>query len=179
MTRKRVKELVGITKKFKLFTRIQEIVKEVEEDEDCLLQMSSEARYLGIINKVNVNRYLNNYVSQIISRCASIQKINDKILNQLISQREDLNSSELLKLYLENKKLENDQLRLIQQFCQLQEVQLDQQEKEVLIMYRSLPDHLKLMLYKHIMEFVRSCPSIIKALKAKQEELEKEKKRGK
>ena len=74
MTRKRVKELVGITKKFKLFTRIQEIVKEVEEDEDCLLQMSSEARYLGIINKVNVNRYLNNYVSQIISRCASIQK---------------------------------------------------------------------------------------------------------
>jgi hypothetical protein len=76
----------------------------------------------------------------------------------------------------EHSKLENNQIKLITELSKSQQFTLDEFEREVIIIFRSIPNELKKYLYTTILEFVKQCPKIQKAMiKTKQNQERKEK----
>lgn len=126
------------------------MVKSILEDTDCL----------KILNKTKVNCFLNLYLSRIFDSVNSMQQLNNTLMKRIKNKKDIVPPSDYAKVYLRSRELENEQVRLVTELIKCQEVKLDLEEQNMVIIYRSLPPHLKQLMYKTIMEFVRSCPEI-------------------
>lgn len=147
-----------------LLKEVEELVDYIDESEDQLLSLSKDCEYLNVINRVEINHYLNRYISQLLSQTNKTRELNTKILEKIVNRKQLAKPKDLLKLYIENRKLENDHIKLLSELWTAQKLELDQNERDIIILYRSLPEHLKKLLYKTILEFIRTCPSMVRVI---------------
>lgn len=158
MVNRRIKTQTNILKD------IEELTNSIEESEDLLIKLGKDSEYLNVINKVEINHYLNRYISQLLSQTNKTRELNTKLLERIVNRKQLAKPKDLFKLYIENRKLENDHIKLLSELWSVQNLELDQCERDIIILYRSLPDHLKKLLYKTILEFIRTCPSMIRVI---------------
>lgn len=151
---------------------VEDLIREIEEKEEGLTDLANESATIGILNKVEINRNINIYLSHLLSQTDKIRTINDKLFDSISKKKQLASPKDLMRLYLENRRLENEHLKLLTEFCNLQQFQLENAEREILIVYRSLPEHLQSLLYRTIMEFIRKCPAIQKIITQKLQENE-------
>lgn len=164
----------------KLSQAIQEIVEQVTDNVLDIEELSDEAKYLEIVNRTKTNRCLNIYLANSIDYLVKIQGINHSLLSKVANKRKAIPLKDSTKMFLKLKELENEQVKLITELSKYQQFVLDEREREILIIYRSIPEKLQLYMYETILEFIKQCPKIQKAmLKTKQEQLEKEEKERK
>jgi len=164
----------------KLSQAIQEIIDQVTDNVLNIEELSDEAKYLEIVNRAKTNKYLNMCLTSSMDSLIKIQGINNFILNKISGKKNIITTKESTKTFLKLKELENEQVKLITELSKTQQFVLDEREREILIIYRSIPEKLQLYMYETILEFIKQCPKIQKAmLKTKQEQLEKEQKEEK
>lgn len=166
--RKRKKQLADM----KMNQSIREVLEQVADSGSTLNEILNETDCLAILNKAKVNNFLNCYITKIFESLDGIATINNRLLEKIIKKKEIVSPSEYVKLYIKGRELENEQMKLVTEFVKCHDVKLDLEEQNMIIIYRALPGHLKRLMYKTVMEFVRTCPAIQRELKKAKENLQ-------
>lgn len=143
---------------------IQEILDRVSLETSTLADVESDAYALGVISKADLNRFYNIYINGALRSVEELQKFNNSMLQKVARKKNLITPENYMKYFLEFKKLENDQIKAVNEMRKSQEFTLDQTEREILIIYRSLTSELKSYFYKVILEFIKQCPEIQKAM---------------
>ena len=147
------------------FTQVvQEILDRVSLETSTLADVESDAYALGVINKADLNRFYNIYINGALKGVEELQKFNNSMLQKVAKKRNLISPEDYMKYFLEFKKLENDHVKAINEMRKAQEFTLDQTEREILVIYKSLTPELKSYFYKVILEFIKQCPEIQKAM---------------
>lgn len=149
---------------------IKDLVESVADSSSTFNDLLEESDCLDVLNRVQINKFLNIYVTSIFRNLNATKDLNNKLLEKILKKKEVVSPKDYVRLYIKTRELENDQLGLISNFCKQQNVKLDLSEQNIIIIYRSLPPNLQKVLYKTIMEFVRQCPAIQREMAKRQGE---------
>ena len=161
----------------KMTQDIREIIEKVSEDDLNIQEFSKEGQFLEIVNRAELNRYLNLCLNGSMDSLVKLQNLNNAFLDKITRKKSLISAKDSGKMYIKLKELENNQIKLITELSKSQQFTLDELEREIIIIFRSIPKELQKHLYKIILEFVRQCPEIQKAmLKTKQNQEQKERK---
>ena len=150
--------------KFRVNDTIKEIVSKISEEESNLQEVVENANTLGIINKVQYNRLMNVYINNTLASLNSLQAFNNRMFGKVSSKSFPMSSKDFIKVFLDLKKLETDQLKVLNELSKTQQMTLNQLEREIVIIFRSIPTELQQLLYTTILGFVAQCPEIQKAM---------------
>ena len=177
---KKIKELSAVHKgrlrgSLKMNQEVREIVERIAEDNLNIQELSEEAQFLEVFNKAELNKYLNLCLTGSMDSLVKLQNLNNSFLEKVTRKKNLISAKDCAKIYIKLKELENNQIKLITELSKSQQFSLDEMEREVIIIFRSIPKELQKYLYNTILEFVKKCPEIQKAmLKTKQQQEEKE-----
>ena len=139
-------------------------------------ELSEEAQFLEVFNRAELNKYLNLCLTGSMDSLVKLQGLNNAFLDKVTKKKSLISAKDSARLYIKLKELENNQIKLITELSKSQQFTLDEFEREVIIIFRSIPNELKKYLYTTILEFVKQCPKIQKAMiKTKQNQERKEK----
>lgn len=153
-----------MSNRFKVNDTIKEIVSRISEEESSLQEVVENANTLGIINKVQYNRLMNVYINNVLASLNNLQVFNNKMFGKVSTKSFPMSSKDFIKVFLDLKKLETDQLKVLNELSKTQQMTLDQLEREIIIIFRSIPAELQQLLYTTILGFVAQCPEIQKAM---------------
>ena len=160
----------------KMTQDIREIVEEVTDKNVDIYKLAEEAQFLDVINRTDLNKYLNLCLNGSTETLIKLQTLNNAFLDKIISKKSIISTKDCAKIFIKLKELENNQIKLITELSKSQQFTLEEIEREIIIIFRSIPRELQKYLYKTILEFVKQCPRIQKAMlktKLKQEQKEK------
>lgn len=149
-----------IRKEVRMNQAIKDLVEATADQASSIKQLITEDDSMRVLNKVRNNQLMNMYLNQIFETLNQTKNLNNQLLDKIVQKRANLSASENAKLYIRTKELENENLKLITEFCKYNDVQLTEAEQNIFIIYRSLPPHLQQILYETIVEFVKQCPAI-------------------
>lgn len=165
-----------LSNNLKTIDNIREIIEQISEDNCEIDNLCNKNKTLEILNRVELNKYLNLSLNNSMRSLISLQELNNAAITKINHKRTRLSAETLSKIFIKLKELENSQIRLIADLAKSQQLTLDEMEREIIIIYRSIPNELQIYLYKTILEFVKQCPEIQKAmLKTKHDQEQKEK----
>ena len=148
----------------KLSRTIKDILDRVAIESSTLADVEDDAFALGVISKADLNRFYNVYINGALKSLETLQKFNDVMLNKVAKKKHIIAPADYLKYFLDFKKLENEHVKLVNEMRKSQDFTLEQPEREILIIYRSLTPELKSYFHKVIWEFVKQCPEIQRAI---------------
>lgn len=161
----------------KLTQDVKEVIERIAEDNLHIQELSEESQFLEVYNKAELNKYLNLCLNGSMESLIKLQSLNNSFLDKVTRKKATISAKDCAKIFIKLKELENNQIRLITELSKSQQFQLDELEREIIIIYRSIPKELQKYLYTTILEFVKKCPEIQKAmLKTKQKQEQKERK---
>ena len=161
----------------KMTQEVREIIEQIADDDANIKLLTEEGKYLEIINKAETNRYLNLTLNGAMESLVKLQKLNNAFLDKVTNKKAIIPAKDCAKLFIKLKELENNQIKLITELSNSQQFTLEELEREIIIIFRSIPKELQKYLYKTILGFVKQCPKIQKAmLKTKQKQEQKERK---
>lgn len=143
---------------------VEEILNRVTLENKVLQDIENDSYALGIISKADLNRFYNVYINNATHSLERLQKFNVDMLEKVIKKKNIMSPSDYAKMWVRLKELEFDHLKVINEIRKSQEFTLEQSEREILIIYRSLTPELKTYFYKVILEFIKQCPEIQKAM---------------
>lgn len=178
---KKVKEISAIHKgklrnNLKMTQDVKDIVERISIDNLKIQELSEEAQFLEVFNRAELNKYLNLCLTGSMDSLVKLQGLNNAFLDKVTKKKSLISAKDSARLYIKLKELENNQIKLITELSKSQQFTLDEFEREVIIIFRSIPNELKKYLYTTILEFVKQCPKIQKAMiKTKQNQERKEK----
>ena len=153
-----------LKKGLRLTQIIQDVLDRVSLETSTLADVESDAYALGVINKADMNRFYNIYINGALKSIEELQKFNNMMLAKVTKRNNAISPENYIKYFLDLKKIENEHVRLINEMRKSQEFTLDQSEREILVIYRSLTPELKTYFFKVILEFIKQCPEIQKAM---------------
>ena len=143
---------------------IRDIIERVADENSTIKTIADDVRALGIINKAEFNRFLNVYINGAAQSLEQLQKFNNNLFDKVVKKKKLLTGTDHINTYLKIKELENQQMRILSELTKTQHIELDQTEREMIIIYRSIPPELKQYLFETILGFVKSCPEIQRAM---------------
>jgi len=161
----------------KMTQDVREIVEQIAKDNSNIEELTKEGQFLEVINRAELNRYLNLCLNGSMESLIKLQNLNNAFLDKVTRKKTVISAKDCAKIFIKLKELENSQIKLITELSNSQQFTLSELEREVIIIFRSIPKELQKYLYKTILEFVKQCPEIQKAmLKTKQKQEQKERK---